>query len=76
MHRHLLSARDALNIAAQYGFHIHASTWQKKMIRDGIVQARHKEARPDPNTRRKTAVRYFDEYMAKAALERRGVRRA
>lgn len=63
-----LTARDALNIAAQYGFSIHGSRWERKMIRDGIIEAREACSRPRwDGTRRKTAVHYFDEYIARMA---------
>lgn len=56
-----LSARDALNIAAQHGFSVRASNWERKMIRDGIIEARQAFAR--------NAVQYFDEKMERVAVE-------
>ena len=60
--RNPLSARDALNIAAQHGLSIHTSGWHRKMIRDGIIAAREAEAKPT-TLPRKTAVRHFDDSM-------------
>ncbi len=65
MYRHSLSARNALNIAAQYGFSIRQSNWHRAMIRDGIIQAREAEARPRLDGRRMSAVQHFDSYMSR-----------
>jgi hypothetical protein len=65
-----LTARDALHIAGQYGFSIRASNWERQMIRDGIILAR--EAHEGPRydgAKRKTALQYFDEYIARMADE-------
>lgn len=63
-----LSARDALNIAAQYGFSIRRSPWERKLIRDAILDARACCERPNlVNGWRKSAIQHFDERMARAA---------
>ena len=64
-----LSARDALNIAAQHGFSIRGSPWERKMIRECILRARNAHMRPRLQDQRKSAVRYFDEYMAQTAAD-------
>jgi hypothetical protein len=68
MHRHTLSVRDALNIAAQHGLSIRHSPKQRSLIRDCIIMARESSWRPD-HLPRKTAIVIFDGYMTKVAVE-------
>jgi hypothetical protein len=63
------SARDALNIAAQYGFSIRSSQWERKLIRDCIIRARSAHMRERIQDKRMSALRYFDEYMAQTAAD-------
>jgi len=66
--KNTLSARDALNIAAQYGFSIRRSPWERKMIRDAILDARASCEQPNlVNGWPKSAIQHFDERMARAA---------
>lgn len=64
-----LSARIALQIAAQYGFSIRDGNWEKSLIRDSIIQAREAATHQRADGRRKTAEQYFDGYMADTASE-------
>lgn len=60
MRNPILSARDALYIAAQHGLSIRSSRQHKKLIRERIIAAREAQVRSFP---RKSAVRHFDESM-------------
>ena len=68
-----LSARQALQIAANYGFSIRDGNWEKSLIRDSIIQARQAAAsiRHD-GMPYKAADQYFDGYMNATAAEIRG----
>jgi hypothetical protein len=76
MNEYLLTVRDALHIAAHYGFSIHASDQERKLIRDSILQARRASSRPSlaGGGRHKSAMQYFHEYMTKAAADARKAR--
>ena len=56
-----LTAREALQIAAQYGFSIRDGKWERSLIRDSIIQAR------EAHCPRKSAWQYFHDYMADTA---------
>ena len=65
-----LSARDALNIAAQYGFsYLRGTQWERKLIYDCIIRARSAHMRERIQDKRMSALRYFDEYMAQTAAD-------
>jgi hypothetical protein len=64
-----LSARTALQIAAQHGFSIQDGNWEKSLIRDSIIQAREAEMHVRPDGTRKSAEQYFEGYMACTASE-------
>jgi hypothetical protein len=64
------SARDAIMIAAQYGFsYLHGTDWERKLIYDCIIRARSAHMRERIQDKRMSAVRYFDEYMAQTAAD-------
>lgn len=65
----VLSAKLALQIAAHHGFSIRDGNWEKSLIRDSIIQAREAEAQRRPDGRCKSAVEYFDGYMAGTASD-------
>ena len=62
------TAREALQIAASYGFSIRAGKWERSLIRDSIIQAREAEG-PRPGGNFRSARSYFDGYMADTASE-------
>lgn len=64
-----LTARNALEIAAHYGFSIRDGQWEKSLIRDSIIQAREAEMHPRTDGKRKSAEQYFDGYMAGTRAE-------
>jgi hypothetical protein len=59
----MLTAKTALQIAAQYGFSILDGKWEKSFIRDSILQAR------EADGPRKSAEDYFTGYMAGTASD-------
>jgi hypothetical protein len=65
-----LTAREALQIAAYYGFSV-GDAWEKSLIRDSIIQAREAEGYRRPDGSFKSARSYFDGYMADTAAEHR-----
>jgi hypothetical protein len=64
-----LTARAALQIAANHGFSVRDGAWEKSLIRDSILQARNAELSDRPDGRRKSAIEYFDGYMAGTASD-------
>jgi hypothetical protein len=60
-----LSARHALQIAADFGFSIQDGQWEKSLIRDSIIQAREAAV----SCPRQAAWEYFRGYMACTASE-------
>jgi hypothetical protein len=65
-----LSARDAINIAAQYGFsYLRGTDWERDMIRACIIRARNADTRYRLQDQRKSAIRYFDECMSQTASD-------
>jgi hypothetical protein len=59
----MLTAKTALQIAADYGFSIRDGKWEKSLIRDSIIQARGYEAQGE------NPVALFDGYMKQTAQD-------
>jgi len=58
----MLTARNAITIARNYGFDVKAGKWEKGLVLDSIIQAREAASRD-----RKSEEAYFDCYMSQYA---------